>query len=40
MNKNKTNIFTVINRRQKAEAYSELWQTSEIVCFTTKVNKF
>ena len=40
MKKNKTNIFTVINRRQKPEAYSELYRTSKMVCFTKKVNGF
>ena len=38
--KNKTKIFTVVNRRQNPEAYSELPQASNIECFTKKVNGF
>ena len=37
MKKNKTNIFTVFNRRQKPGAYSELCQTSKMESFTKKV---
>ena len=35
MKKNRANIFTVINRRHKPEACSELYQTSK-----KKVNSF
>ena len=38
--KNKTHNLTVIKRKQKPEAYSELSQTSNIECFTKKVNAF
>ena len=38
--KSKTHNLTVINRKQKPEAYSELSQTSNIECFTKKVNAF
>ena len=38
--KNKTNIFTVFNRRPKPESYSEICQTSKMECFTKKVNGF
>ena len=40
MKKNKTNIFTVIHKRQKPKAYSELCQTSKMEDFTKKVNGF
>ena len=40
MKKNKTIVFTAINRRQKPEAYSELCQASKMVCFTRKVDEF
>ena len=40
MKKNKTNIFTVIRRRQKPKAYSELGQTSKLEYFTKQVNGF
>ena len=40
MKKNKTNIFTVIHKRQKPKAYSELSQTSKMEDFTKKVNGF
>ena len=38
--KNKTHNLTVINRKQKPVAYSELSQSSNIECFTKKVNAF
>ena len=38
--KDKTYIFTVINRRQKPGVYSELCQTSKMECFTKNVNGF
>ena len=40
MKNNKTNIFTVSNRRQKPEGYPELCQTSKMESFTRKVNGF
>ena len=40
MKMNKTNIFTVINRRQSPEEYSEPCRTSKMECFTKKVNDF